>query len=140
MSDVIVVGVDGSETAARAAQRAAEMAAALGATLHVVTAFDDSETEVIEVGSDVWVLSSVDEASQTIDGVAAGLRLTAPAVTTSAIEGKPHAVLLAEAERLGARMIVVGNRRVQGIGRVLGSVATSVLHHAPCDVLVVKTV
>ena len=140
MSDVIVVGIDGSETAAKAAQRAAEIAAALGATLHVVTAFESDETEVIEVGSDVWVLSSVDEASQTIDGVAAGLRVTAPRITTSAVEGKPHDVLLAEAERLQARMIVVGNRRVQGLGRVLGSVATSVLHHAPCDVLVVKTV
>jgi nucleotide-binding universal stress UspA family protein len=36
-------------------------------------------------------------------------------------------------------MIVVGNRRMQGIGRVLGSVANSVAHNAPCDVYIAKT-
>ena len=44
------------------------------------------------------------------------------------------------AKEIGADLIVVGNRRVQGIGRVLGSVATDVAHHAPCDVYIVKTV
>ena len=39
-----------------------------------------------------------------------------------------------------AELIVVGNRRTQGIGRVLGSVAVSVAAHAPCDVYIVKTV
>jgi nucleotide-binding universal stress UspA family protein len=36
-------------------------------------------------------------------------------------------------------MIVVGNRRMQGLGRLLGSVANDVAHHAPCDVHIVKT-
>jgi nucleotide-binding universal stress UspA family protein len=36
-------------------------------------------------------------------------------------------------------MIVVGNRRMHGIGRVLGSVANSVAHNAPCDVYIAKT-
>jgi nucleotide-binding universal stress UspA family protein len=36
-------------------------------------------------------------------------------------------------------MIVVGNRRMRGIGRVLGSVANSVAHNAPCDVYIAKT-
>ena len=37
-------------------------------------------------------------------------------------------------------MIIVGNRRMQGMGRLLGSVANEVAHNAPCDVLIVKTV
>jgi len=36
-------------------------------------------------------------------------------------------------------MIVVGSRRMQGIGRVLGSVADSVAHNAPCNVYIAKT-
>ena len=36
-------------------------------------------------------------------------------------------------------MIIVGNRRVQGAARILGSIATDVLHIAPCNVLVVHT-
>lgn len=38
-----------------------------------------------------------------------------------------------------ARIIVVGNRRMRSIGRVLGSVAISVAHHAPCDVYIANT-
>jgi nucleotide-binding universal stress UspA family protein len=44
-----------------------------------------------------------------------------------------------EARRLGARIIVVGNRRVQGASRVLGSIASDVAKQAPCDVLIVNT-
>ena len=33
----------------------------------------------------------------------------------------------------------VGNVRMQGAGRLLGSVANGITHRAPCDVLVVKT-
>ena len=57
-----------------------------------------------------------------------------------AAHGKPQEVLVAEAERLNATLIVVGNVGMKGLGRVLGSVATSVAHAAPCDVYIVKTV
>ena len=53
--------------------------------------------------------------------------------------GKPADVLVQEAERLGASVIVVGNRRVQGPSRVLGAIATAVARNAPCDVYVAKT-
>ena len=36
-------------------------------------------------------------------------------------------------------LIVVGNRRMRGIGRVLGSVANSVAHNATCDVYIANT-
>jgi nucleotide-binding universal stress UspA family protein len=140
MAGVVVVGVDGSESSGKAARRAAEMAAALGAALHVVTAYEGTDPEVIEVGSDVWMISSGDEANTMLDGVVAELRGIVDTITTDALEGKPADILVSEAEQMEATLIVVGNRRVQGIGRLLGSVATSVLHHAPCDVLVVKTV
>ena len=48
-------------------------------------------------------------------------------------------MLCAEAVRLDASTIVVGNRRVQGASRLLGSVAVSVLRSAPCDVLIAQT-
>jgi len=44
-----------------------------------------------------------------------------------------------EATRLEARTIVVGNRRVQGVTRVLGSIAADVTKHAPCDVLIANS-
>jgi nucleotide-binding universal stress UspA family protein len=48
-------------------------------------------------------------------------------------------VLVAEAKRLDADLIVVGNVRMQGPGRLLGSVGSGVAHHAPCNVLIVKS-
>jgi nucleotide-binding universal stress UspA family protein len=53
--------------------------------------------------------------------------------------GDPATVLCEEAQRLNARMIVVGNRRVQSAARVLGAIATDVARHAHCDVLIAHT-
>jgi nucleotide-binding universal stress UspA family protein len=60
-------------------------------------------------------------------------------VTYAAARGKPAEALVDEAARSGAQLIVVGNRRMHGLGRVLGSVANSVAHNAPCDVYIAKT-
>lgn len=139
MENIIIVGVDGSETARHAAERAAQLAADTGARLHVVTAFDDDTVEEINVGGDRWVISSADDAVNTAESEAGRLRSAVPEITMTAGDGKPSEVLIEEARRLDARMIVVGNVRMQGISRLLGSVANHVAHNAPCDVYIVKT-
>ena len=60
-------------------------------------------------------------------------------IRPAAVRGKPQEALVEEAARTGARLLVVGNVGMKGLGRVLGSVASSVAHNAPCDVLIVKT-
>ncbi|MGZ4660808.1 MAG: universal stress protein [Arthrobacter sp.] len=139
MTGIIVVGVDGSETALRAAHTARDLAASLGATLHVVSAFDSDRTEVFGSGSDQWIVSDAGDAERVAKSVADSLGAPGANVTYAAARGKPAEALIKEAERTGARMIVVGNRRMRGIGRVLGSVANSVAHSAPCDVYIAKT-
>ncbi|CAN5152397.1 MAG: UspA domain protein [Nocardioidaceae bacterium] len=140
MANIILVGVDGSDTARKAAQTAAELALATGATLHVLTAFDKADIERIEIGHDTWVVSSYDEAENVAKDTAQTLKDAGLTIEVSALHGKPAEALVEEAKHLEARLIVVGNRRVQGIGRILGSVAASVAQHAPCDVYIVKTV
>lgn len=141
MMRLVIVGVDGSETAAKAAETAIFLAAETGAALHVVSAYDRLEvTEVAGVGDDHWLLSTEAEASATAERTAVRARRRVGTVTTAAVSGKPADALTGEADRLGADLIVVGNKRVQGITRVLGSVATSVAHHAPCDVYIAHTV
>ena len=55
-------------------------------------------------------------------------------------DGDPGEVLLDAARLHDADLLVVGSVGLVGARRVLlGSVATTVLHHAPCDVLVVDT-
>jgi len=139
MTGEIVVGVDSSETALAAAQVAAELARALGRPLHVVTAFEEQSFEVVGAGSDTFTVSSDSEARRVAEKVAAAVGADVEGVTVAASQGKPADVLVREAERLDASLVVVGNRRMQGVTRVLGSIANSVTHHAPCDVYVVKT-
>ncbi|KRF10479.1 universal stress protein [Nocardioides sp. Soil796] len=141
MSGLIVVGVDGSPTAQKAAQTAATLAAGIGARLHVICAYDrDRVAEVVGTGTDRWMLSTADEAAATAREVVRSLDVDGVEVTSAAATGKPGEALVGEAERHKATLIVVGNKRVQGITRVLGSIATTVAQHAPCDVYIAKTV
>lgn len=139
MTGVVIVGVDGSETAMRAAEAAQRLAIGLGASLRVVSAFDSNRTEVVEIGTDKWIVSDAAEAETVARTVAERLADDRLAVTYSAARGKPGEALVKEAEIHDATLIVVGNRRMQGLGRVLGSVANTVAHTAPCDVYIAKT-
>lgn len=138
MSGTIVVGVDGSATARKAAQCARDLAVASGAALHVVSAFDSDRTGVFGTGSDQMVVSDEDSA-ENVARIAANSLGKDTTVTYAAVRGKAADALIKEAGRVNAGMIVVGNRRMQGVGRVLGSIANSVAHNAPCDVYIANT-
>lgn len=133
----VVVGIDDSETAQVAARRAAELAASLDTDLHVVTAVTGAASKVVAVGTDEFVVDNFADAKSQLQSVALGL--DHDRVSTSLGDGDAAKALVRAAESVGAQMIVVGNRRVQGVSRVLGSVASDVLRHAPCDVVVVNT-
>jgi nucleotide-binding universal stress UspA family protein len=133
----IVVGVDRSETAKRAALRGAELAAKLGANLHVVTGVDRKHTTSVRVGSEEVRSDPLMEADQMLRDIAR--TLPHDSITVAAVVGDPASAICDEASRLDAQAIVVGNRRVQGVSRVLGSVALDVVRHAPCDVFIVNT-
>jgi nucleotide-binding universal stress UspA family protein len=136
-----VVGIDGSETAAKAAERAGEYARATSGRVHVVCAYTARRAAtVVQVGSDHFDVSELTTAEQIAEQQAAAFRAAGIEATSAVGDGKPATVILEEAERVDADVIVVGNRRMQGVTRVLGAVANEVVHHAPCDVLVVKTV
>jgi nucleotide-binding universal stress UspA family protein len=123
----------------RAAKAAQQLAIGIGASLRVVSAFDSNKTEVVEIGTDKWIVSDAAEAEAVARTVAERLADERLEVTYSAARGKPGEALVKEAVMLEARLIVVGNRRMQGLGRVLGSVANTVAHNAPCDVYIAKT-
>ena len=135
----IVVGISDAPTSHIAARHAVELAALSGGSVHFVTAVDRLEREIVQWASDEFVLDNVLEARQSVDNFVRTLGVTVP-YTISVAQGAPADLLVAEAERVGADLIVVGNVRMQGIGRVLGSVGSEVLRQAPCSVLIVKTV
>ncbi len=139
----IVVGTDGSESAARAVDAAIELAGADGCRLVVVTAFERTDHLPDErIPADVrWMLTDPNEAER--HARAARERASAVGlddVVVQALEGDPADELIETATDFGADLIVVGSVGLTGSARfLLGSVASNVLHHAPCDVLVVHT-
>lgn len=141
MAKTIVVGVDDSETAAEAARTAGELAAALGAKLVAISAYARFETERVGEGSDEILLTTEQEALSGAQQKVAELRALHPGLEADAVaaEGKPAEVLLDYAEEMAADLIVIGNKRVQGLARVLGSVAADVARKAHCDVYVAHT-
>jgi len=136
-----IVGVDGSDTAFKAAGRAAELAARTGAELLVLSAHSKDNTEVVTIGSDTWILDDADQAGKLAERIASRLRENSPEanITSGAVFGKPVDALIGAAKEHGSEVIFVGNVGTHGLGRVLGSVATGVIHNAPCDVYVVRT-
>ncbi len=140
MANVIVVGVDGGDSSLCAARRAAELAASTGAALHVLTAVTTASVEEIHDRPGSSSITSGELAESIAADVARELGAGVRDITSGVLQGSPAVALVDEANRLDAKLIVVGNRRVQGISRLLGSVATGVAAHAPCDVYIVKTV
>ena len=139
MSVPIVVGVDGSPTSRKAAERARDLALQLQAPLHVVSAHTENEISHIKSGSDQWIVTSADNAHRIAEGEARHLRSPDVEIVPASAHGKPSEALIGYAERSGAQMIVVGNRRMRGMARMLGSVANSVSHNATCDVYIANT-
>ena len=140
----VVVGTDGSPTAQRADDEAARLAADHGARLVVVTAYEPTGDELVETSgapSELkWMLTDRVQAEELTQ---AGRKLASEAgvarVSAQAVAGSPADVLLEAAVDYGADCIVVGSVGLTGRTHFLGSVASSVAHHAPCDVLVVHT-
>jgi nucleotide-binding universal stress UspA family protein len=133
-----VVGITTDQTAQHAAHEALDLARALGATVHFVTAVEDNSETVIGSGRDRSTVDGLSVVRANIERLLDEIGTEVP-YTVRALEGDPAKALIAEAERVGADLIVVGNVRMQGMGRLLGSVGNDVSHNAPCSVLIVKT-
>ncbi len=60
-------------------------------------------------------------------------------ISTAAIKGSPKAVILEEAEKFNANLIVVGSHGHGAVaGFLLGSVSLAVALHAKCSVVIVR--
>jgi nucleotide-binding universal stress UspA family protein len=134
----IVVGFDGSEHSRKALARAAEIAD--GATLAVVVAANVARL-MRDPSGGASPVDPADAEARTRALAEAREYLEARGINGVFIEGhgNPADVIVEEAEESGADLIVVGTRGLNAAKRlVMGSVSTNVVHHAPCDVLVVR--
>ena len=145
MYETVVVGTDGSATAEEAVRHAAQLAAACDARLLIATAFsphDDLVARRSNAPEDIrWMLTDRNLAEeQARQSRQVAKALGAKDVLIEASAGDPADVLIGLAKEYDADLIVVGSRGLASTAHfVLGSVASSVSHHAPCDVLIVHT-
>ena len=118
----VLIATDGSVTASHAAEVGVDVAKASGADVLIL--------HVGDPGSGKKVLSQAEKAHSK-SGVT---------VKTLSVSGDPADMICEVAEREGADLIVIGNKGMTGAKRfLLGSVPNQVSHHAPCNVLIVKT-
>ncbi|MFL5900138.1 MAG: universal stress protein [Solirubrobacterales bacterium] len=142
----IVVGTDGSETAAEAVRQAVDLAKLSGAELSIVSAYEplskrQVEAEKLDAPADVqYEIGPREDVNLVLDAAAASARKEGVEVQTHPAEAEPAEAILSVAEETNADLIVVGNKGMTGARRfLLGSVPNNVSHHAPCSVIIVRT-
>lgn len=143
----IVVGTDGSDTATQAVRQAIELARAVGARIELVSAYEPVSDarlreESIVVPKDLhWMINPREDVLATLETAADEIRAAGVEVEVFARQGDPADAILDIAEERGSDLIVVGNKGMTGAKRfLLGSVPNKVSHHAPCSVLIIRTV
>ena len=142
----IVVGTDGSDTAAEAVRQAVELAKLSGAQLNIVSAYEPVpkrrvEKEALDAPADVqYEIGPREDVNLVLEAAAAAVRKEGVEVTIHPVEADPADAILNTAEEVNADLIVVGNKGMTGARRyLLGSVPNNVSHHAPCSVMIVRT-
>ena len=120
----VIVGTDGSPTAARAVRVAAMVAAADRCELTIVSAYQ---------GASGPAESSLDAASHAVSAIH-------DRVERRAVALEPAEALVAECGEEGLDLLVVGNKGMTGTSRfLLGSVPDKISHSARSDLLIVST-
>jgi nucleotide-binding universal stress UspA family protein len=136
----IVVGIDGSATAAKALDKAIELAQISSARLHVVSAYEPAHARVAGApAGESYQVSESFKADAVLERALDRAGGDGLSVEQHAPKGDPADGLLAIANKSGSDLIVIGSVGMQGPKRIFGSVPNSVSHRAPCDVLIVQT-
>ena len=136
MYDRIVIAVDGSDEARRAAKRGLELARAVEAEVTVVSVLERKTLRLTETAEEKRQLRERgEEALAEIETLAAEV---GHAVRTELLEGKPAAKIREHVATTDAELLVVGRQGRTGLGRrLLGGVTEQLLHRSDVPVLVV---
>jgi nucleotide-binding universal stress UspA family protein len=143
----IVVGTDGSDTANQAVRQAVELALAVGASIDLVSAYAPVPAQRLseerrQAPEDLqWAITPREDVDATLAAAAVIAQEAGIGVEVFPRQGDPADAILDVAEERDADLIIVGNKGMTGAKRfLLGSVPNKVSHHAPCSVLIIRTV
>jgi nucleotide-binding universal stress UspA family protein len=139
----VVCGVDGSDASMAAVALARELATRLGLRLVIVHARQNVRAAIAYPGarsSTPPVTGQEDSVAGLVDDLIKRAQEVGGTGATTIVEpGPPAEVLEAEAQREGARLIVIATRGAGGVrAAILGSVASELAAHAARPVLVLS--
>ncbi len=137
MYQKILLAYDGSPDGREALAQAKELAAKCGATVHLVSIVSRAEPLAAVEGTSL-VSDDVQRVAQsTLEAGVKSLKAAGCVATKAVKYGNPADQIVLSATEIDADLIVVGHRDQGTLARWLGgSVGASILHHAPCSVLV----
>jgi len=136
----ILLAVDGSDHAMRAAKVASDMAHCVKAVeLRVVVAYDPIPPYLGEPNLQGAINARLDDAQAILQKAVTAVGDVPGEIHTELIEGDSAEAIIEVAKTRKSEVIVMGSR---GLGRlaglVLGSTSQKVVSHAPCPVLIVR--
>ena len=139
MFENILVAVDGSEHASKAARMAGDLARQMQSNLRVVIAFDPVPTYLGEPNLQRALDERFASARQVLDETLPQIGEISGELKTEVLEGPAAEAILAVIEAHSPDLVIMGTR---GLGRLtgllLGSQSQKVVSHAPCPVLLVR--
>lgn len=151
MFERLVVALDGSEVAERILPHVVALAKQFGSEVTLLQVTEAPETVMAEVAAAAEPPGAVaidpmpiieaerQGAAEYLAGIEARLRGDGLTVACAEPEGSPAAAIVDYAQEHRADLIAMTTHGRSGLGRlVFGSVADSVLRHAPCPVLLVR--
>lgn len=140
LTNKIVVGVDGSESAQHALTWAIDEAKLRGARIQVVTAWFVAPMMYGAAGlmPPTGTEQALEREADEVASAAAGRARQAGVEADTTVQvGQAAHILIGEAQN--ADLLVVGCRGHGGFtGLLLGSVSAQCAHHAPCPVVIVR--
>jgi len=140
MFQTVVVGADGSPTAGEAFRCALDLVKMSGGSLHIVLAYRPSATSTKGVPDEfIDGVDSASVAASILDDMASRAKAVGIRTTTHSLKEEPDDAIIGVAQKQEADLIVVGNKGMKGVRRVLGSVPNAIAHRSPCSVLIVQT-
>lgn len=137
----ILVALDFSDAGMRALHKACELAVQFKSSLHVIHVVEFLPPLDTTFGGvspfDVELMDKlVASARERLLTVVRERGL--PEACYQVETGNPRSEILRIAEEIKADLVVLGSHGRHGLALLLGSTASSVLHHASCDVLAVR--
>lgn len=158
----VLVGTDGSPTAMRALDVACDLGAQLGTEVLVVCAYEPpTERELAQMRSDPgdpvaqwsagkttsgtpeefrWRIAGTAQAEDVLERASEHAGNRGVKAEVRAVKGSPAETLISVADEDNCDLVAIGNVGMAGAKRfMLGNVPNRISHHAPTDVLIIRT-